>query len=148
MKEVVKLPLRKIIYVLFRYVVQKQNQTLELDISGRLHEREVGLTRRKEKMVGLDSFSKDTEMGTWQACVNLIYIKAAWPELQAECLCWYFHHSFKWYTNWVFNNVETCYETYFLFNSHLIHLILSGRKTHICANIYLRPSIIPSYLFL
>ena len=58
------LPLRKIIYVLFRYVVQKQNQTLELDISGRLHEREVGLTRRKEKMVGLDSFSKDTEMGT------------------------------------------------------------------------------------
>lgn len=71
------LPHRTIIYVLFRYVVQKQNHALELDISGRLHEREVGLARRKEKLVGLDSFSKDTEMGTWQACVNLIHIKAA-----------------------------------------------------------------------
>lgn len=142
------LPLRTIIYVLLRYVVQKQNHSLELDISGRLHEREVGLTRIKGKMVGLDSFSKDPEMGMWQACVNLIYIKAACPELQAECLCWYFHHSFKWYINWVFSNVETCYETYFLFSSPLIHLIMSGRKTHICANIFLRPSTIPSYLFL
>ena len=68
MKEVVMLPLRKIIYVLFRYVVQKQNQTLELDISGRLHEREVGLTRRKEKMVGLDSFSKNRDLGTTNGC--------------------------------------------------------------------------------
>lgn len=130
------LPHRTIIYVLLRYVVQKQNHALELDISGRLHEREVGLARRKEKLVGPDSFSKDTEMGTWQACVNLIHIKAACPELQAECLYWYFHHSFKWYINWVFNNVETFYETYFLFNSPLIHLIMSGRKTHICANVF------------
>lgn len=43
------LPLRTIIYVLLRYVVKKQNHSLELDISGRLHEREVGLTRIREK---------------------------------------------------------------------------------------------------
>ena len=147
-QEVVILPLRTINCALCRCVVQKQNSTLGLDISERLHEREMRLARRKGRMVGLDSISKGTEMGMWQACVSQMYIKAVCPKEQAVCPCWYFNHGFKWHVNWVFSNVAMCCESCFLFNSPLIHLIMSGRKTHVCANIFLRPSIIPSYLFL
>lgn len=139
-QEVVTLPLRTINCALCRRVVQKQNSPLGLDISGRLHEREVRLARRKGRRVGLDSVSKGTEMGMWQACVSHMYIKAV-------CPCWYFHHGFKWHINWAFSIVEMCCESCFLFSSPLIHLIMSGRKIHVCANIFLRPSIIPSYLF-
>lgn len=144
-QEVVTLPLRTVNFTLCRCVFQKQNSTLGLNISGRLHEGDIGFTRRKGRM-GLDSISKGTEIGMRQACRSQMYIKASRPKVQAACPCWYSHCDFRWHINWVFNNVEICCERLFSFQFSLIYLFMSGRKTHVCANIFLS-SIIPSYLF-
>lgn len=61
--EMVTLALRTINSTFPKRVVQKQSSTLGLNISGRLHEGEMGFATRKGRMVGLTAEAKAQRWG-------------------------------------------------------------------------------------